>query len=171
MEPELHPDLLPVSFLVGTWLGHGTGEYPTIKPFRYNEEVRFWHVGKAFLAYEQRTWAPDTGRPMHSEMGYWRCNSDGDLQVVLTHPTGVVEVSEGTVRGAAIEFATTHIALVPGAKDVEKLQRSFLIAGDLLTYEVRMAAVGEPLQHHLAAELNRVPPREVAVEVAEETLT
>ena len=156
-DTQLHPDVEPIAFLLGTWLGHGSGVYPTIEPFRYREEVRFWHVGKPFLAYSQSTWSFEDGRPLHSETGYWRPKPDGALEVVLAHPTGVVEVYAGTVRGAAIDMATTTVGLTPTAKPVEALERTFLIAGDLLTYEVRMAAVGEPLQHHLAAELRREP--------------
>ena len=51
MEPviatELNPALTPVSFLLGTWRGEGEGQYPSIKPFRYREEIRFTHNGKA----------------------------------------------------------------------------------------------------------------------------
>ncbi|HVL81398.1 MAG TPA: FABP family protein, partial [Actinomycetota bacterium] len=149
--PDLHPDLEPIAFLLGTWLGHGSGEYPTIKPFRYREQVRFTHNGKPFLSYTQRTWSFDDGRPLHSESGYWRPRPEGGLEVVLSHPTGVVEVYTGTVRGAALDIETARIATTPSAKPVEKLKRTFLITGDMLTYDVRMAAVGEPLQHHLAA--------------------
>ena len=38
------------------------GEYPTIEPFDYEEELTFEHVGDAFLLYEQRSWSPHTAR-------------------------------------------------------------------------------------------------------------
>ena len=155
MEPPLHPDVLPLAFLLGTWQGEGKGEYPTIQSFGYGEEIRFWHVGKPFLAYSQRTWALDDGRPLHAEMGYWRPQAGGRIELVMGHPTGVAEVSEGTFTGTAIDVASTTLGRTESAKEVTRLERSFRVDGDLMTYELRMAAVGVTLTHHLSAELKR----------------
>lgn len=53
MPLELHPHLRALAPLLGAWQGRGTGEYPTIEPFEYLEEVVFSHVGKPFLVYGQ----------------------------------------------------------------------------------------------------------------------
>lgn len=156
MAPPLHPEVEPLAFLLGTWLGEGRGEYPTIQPFAYGEEIRFSHVGKPFLAYTQRTWALEDERPLHSEMGYWRSKPEGAVELVLSHPTGIVEIETGMIAGHDIELATVSLGLAPTAKQVDRLERSFHVEADLLRYELRMAAVDVPLTHHLSAELRRV---------------
>ena len=155
MEPALHPEVESIAFLLGTWRGEGKGDYPTIEPFDYGEEARFWHVGKPFLVYTQRTWALDDGRPLHSEMGYWRPKPDGAIEIVLAHPFGIVEVQEGTVRAGTIAVASRTLAGTATAKEVTRLERTFVVEDEVLSYEVRMAAVGVPLTKHLKAELRR----------------
>jgi hypothetical protein len=153
--PDLHPDIRPLAFLLGSWMGEGKGEYPTIAPFSYGEELRFWHVGKPFFAYTQRTWALDDGRPLHSESGYWRMAGPSRVELAMAHPTGVVEIEEGDLEGTTVTLATTAVVRTATAKLVERLERELRVNGDVLTYDVRMAALGQPLQNHLSGELQR----------------
>ncbi|WP_407686801.1 peroxynitrite isomerase [Mycobacterium sp. HUMS_1102779] len=159
MAAELHPDLEALAPLLGTWAGRGAGEYPTIESFEYFEEVVFSHVGKPFLAYAQKTRAVADGRPLHAETGYLRVPQPGNLELVLAHPTGVAEIEVGTFSAAGgvieLDLSTTSIGLTPTAKEVSALGRSLRIEGDELSYSLRMGAVGQPLQHHLAAVLHR----------------
>jgi len=157
--PDLHPDLEALAPLLGTWAGRGAGQYPTIEPFDYLEEVVVSHVGKPFLAYAQKTKAVADGAPLHAETGYLRVPQPGHVELVLAHPSGITEIEVGTysVTGDLIEMdlSTTAIGLAPTAKQVTALSRSFRIEGDQLSYSVQMGAVGQPLQNHLAAVLHR----------------
>ncbi|MDP9166560.1 MAG: FABP family protein [Actinomycetota bacterium] len=157
--PDLHPTLTALAPLLGTWAGAGEGEYPTIAPFGYLEEVTFGHAGKPFLSYGQRTRSTDDGRPLHAETGYLRAPSPGRIELVLAHPTGITEIEEGALTVTddvlQLELTTTSIGLTASAKEVTALSRSFQLAGDELKYTLRLGAVGQPLQHHLAATLHR----------------
>ena len=152
----LHPDLSSVQFLLGTWEGTGRGVYPTIETFAYGEEIRFWHVGKPFLAYAQRTWMVSDGRPLHAETGYWRFPPGGRVELLLAHPTGVVEIEEGTLAGSTIDLHSTVVGRTATAKDVRTLTRHIVVDGDVLRYTLDMEAVEQPMQRHLEAELHRV---------------
>jgi hypothetical protein len=155
-DPPLHELTASLGFLLGTWVGEGEGVYPTIEPFRYGEQIRLWHVGKPFLAYEQRTWSIDDRRPLHAEMGYLRHTGDDRLELVLAHPTGIVEIQHGRLQGTMLRLSSTEVRGTRTAKRVDALERDINVDGATLTYDLRMAAVGLPLQHHLHAELRRI---------------
>jgi hypothetical protein len=160
MEPELHPDVAVLAPLLGTWEGSGTGEYPTIEDFTYLESITFSHVGKPFIAYSQRTRHPDTGAPMHAETGYLRVPIAGSIEIVMAQPTGLAEIYEGAVVGGTvplvIDVRSRSVTATPTAKEVTITERTISVTGDDLHYTFRMAAVGQPLQHHLSATLRRV---------------
>jgi hypothetical protein len=159
MAVELHPDVAVLAPLLGTWAGTGAGSYPTIEPFRYREEVTFGHAGKPFLAYRQATVRLDTGLPAHAEAGYLRGTGGNRVELVLAHPTGIAELAEGEVTvteaGLVLRLASVAVARTATAKEVTRVDRTIAVEGDVLRYELAMAAVGQQHQHHLAAELQR----------------
>jgi hypothetical protein len=160
MEPELHPSLAPLEFLLGDWEGAGVGGYPTIESFRFGQELSFSHVGKPYLVYSSRTWrlddAGNLGAPLARETGYWRPQPDGHVEVILAHPTGIAEIYVGEITDARVELRTDVVARTQTAKEVTAGHRLYGLIGEDLGYAYDMAAVGQPLQSHLSAQLKRV---------------
>ncbi|WP_030410325.1 FABP family protein [Streptomyces sp. NRRL S-1448] len=159
--PAPHALLAPLTGLLGTWVGRGRGEYPTLaEEFAYAQEVTFSHDGRPFLRYEARAWLLDTEdaplRPAARESGWWRLQPEGRVEALITQPTGIAEILVGRVGEGTVELSTHQMALTPTAKEVTATRRRYdLTDQDTLTFVHDLAAVGQPLQHHLAAELRR----------------
>lgn len=154
--PPIAAPVRHLSFLLGTWRGTGHGDYPTIDAFQYTEEITFAHVGKPFLAYRQATKDASSGQPLHAEVGYLRPVGAAGLELALVQPSGIVELHEGSIDGSEIRLATMAVHGTATAKEVSAVARVIRVSGDELSYEVDMAAVGQPLLRHLEATLRRV---------------
>ncbi|MEW9554487.1 FABP family protein [Nonomuraea sp. NPDC050783] len=159
-EPEVHPALEPIAFLLGRWEGAGVGGYPTIESFNFGQEIEFGHNGKPFLTYVSRTWLLDQDghrvRPLATESGYWRAQPDRQIEVLLAHPTGVVEIYIGEVVFHKIELRTDVVARTASAKEYTAGHRLYgLVSGNLM-WAYEMAAMGQPLSDHMSAELKKV---------------
>jgi THAP4-like, heme-binding beta-barrel domain len=158
--PALHRALEPFAFLLGVWCGVGVGGYPTIESFRFGQEIVFGHAGKPVLTYVSRSWVLDDDgavlRAGAGESGFWRVDAAGELEVVLAHASGVVEVWIGNLAFGRIELTTDVVARTTSAKEVTAGRRLYgTVDGDLL-YAYDMAAVGQPLGPHLSARLKKV---------------
>jgi THAP4-like, heme-binding beta-barrel domain len=155
-----HPDLAPLLFLLGRWEGAGVGGYPAIDSFQFGQEATFSHNGKPYLIYRSRTWALEEdgtiGRPLATETGYWRPQPENQLEVLLAHPTGFAEVYLGQVTGTKIEMATDAVVRTASAKEYTAGRRLYGLIGADLGWAYDMAAVGQPLQSHISAQLKRV---------------
>ena len=122
----LHQDLEPLAFLLGTWRGEGKGEYPTIDPFDYGEELTFEHVGDTFLLYAAvAAGRPQDGAPIHFERGFLRPGDDGRVEFTLAHPIGLTEVAEGSLDGTAFELASTAIGRTGTGMDAISVVRRY----------------------------------------------
>ncbi len=159
LDPDLPGPLVPLAWLIGRWEGAGVVGYPTMDSVNFGQEIEFRHDGRPFLHYRSQAWLLDDEgnqvRPLASEVGYWRPKEHG-LEVLLTHPTGYVEIYVGQAEGARIELATDVVARTETAKEYTAAKRMYgLVNGDLM-WVMDMAAVGQPMQSHASAQLKRV---------------
>ena len=92
------------------------------------------------------------------ETGFWRPQPDNQVEVLLAHPTGITEIYLGQVDGTRIELVTDAVVRTATAKEVTAGKRLYGLIGADLGYAYDLAAVGQPLQPHLSAQLKRVSP-------------
>ena len=97
-------------------------------------------------------------RPLATKLGFWHVLESGEIEPVLTHPTGVVEMYIGHRDPAkpAIELRTDGVRRSPAAKEYNAGSRMYGLADSQLLFAMDMAAVGQSLQSHLSAKLKRV---------------
>jgi hypothetical protein len=154
-----HADLSKLAFLLGTWEGGGRGEYPTIEPFDYDEEIEIEHVGDPFLPYRQSSWLSSDHEPLHFEQGFLRPGPEPDeVELCLAHPIGLTEIAHGTLEGTSIEISTDRDGVVGRTRSgsaVKHLSRRYEVERDILTYELFMETDGTPMSLHLRGTLRR----------------
>ncbi|WP_061295150.1 FABP family protein [Herbidospora cretacea] len=157
---DVHPDLEPIAFLLGHWEGAGVIGYPTMESANFGQEIIFEHNGKPFLSYRSRTWLlnqeGEKVRPLASESGFWRVQPERQIEVMLAHPTGIIEIYVGEVVFHKIELITDVVARTVTSKDYSAGKRLYGLVNGNLMYAYEMAAVGHPLQDHASAELKKV---------------
>ncbi|MGW1101517.1 FABP family protein [Streptomyces sp. NPDC002540] len=159
--PAPHPLLAPVIGFLGTWVGRGGGGYPTLaEEFVYAQEVTFSHDGRPFLRYEARSWLLGADgaplRPSARESGWWRLQPEARVEALITQPTGVAEILVGRAGDGLVDLSSHQVALAPTAKEVDATRRRYTLTDeDTLDFVHDLAAVGQPLQHHLSARLRR----------------
>src|SRR6202012_2664779 len=143
----------------GVW-GASCAASPNNKGCHFAQEVGSSHNGKPFLSYVSRTWRLDAegqiGEPLATESGFWRPRPDNQLEVMLAHPTGIIEIYLGEVTGTRIDLATDVVARTESAKEYTAGRRLYGLIGEDLGWAYAMAAGGPRLQSHMSAQLKRV---------------
>jgi len=161
LDINLAPVLAPLAWLVGRWEGAGVLGYPTIESANFGQEIICSHDGRPFLEWQSRTWLlDDAGQRVRSlavELGFWRVLENGEIELLLTHPSGVVEMYVGRRDPAKpiLELRTDGVLRSPAAKEYNAGSRMYALADSQLLWAMDMAAVGHPLQSHLSAKLKR----------------
>lgn len=126
----------PIGFLAGVWHGTGTGDYPTMPPFRYAEEVRFIPLLESVLMYQQTAWSADDGEVLHFESGIWRSTDTGDLAVTISLPR-VAEVAEGRIEAGRILLEATSLGRAAGGAPLIAVRREYVHHEGEITYARR----------------------------------
>ena len=146
--------------MIGRWQGVGVVGYPTIESANFGQELTVTHDGRPFLHWHSRTWLLDEEgnqvRPLATEVGFWRPLPDDEVELLLAHPTGIIEMYYGKTSPAKVEVKTDSVVRSPHAKEYNAGHRLYGYVEGKLMYAMDMAAVGQPLQSHLSAELKRV---------------
>lgn len=162
LDPTLPPQLAPLAWLVGRWEGAGVVGYPTIESANFGQQLTIEHDGRPFLAMSSRTWLLDDAghqvRPLAREEGFWRVLDSGEIELLLTHPTGILEMYGGRrdPERPAVQLATDGVLRSPAAKEYSSGARMYGLVESQLMWVMDMAAVGKPLTSHVSAQLKRV---------------
>ncbi|SCK50355.1 protein of unknown function [Streptomyces sp. WMMB 714] len=164
---DLHPDLVPLAFLLGNWQGAGVaaldgGDGPGTDKCNFGQEVAFSHDGRDFLQYVSQSWQLDDDggkvRPLETESGFWRIDAERKVEVVMVRDQGIAEVWYGEMadQKPQIDLATDAIARTPSAGEYSGGKRLYgYVNGDLMWVGER-AAPGVPLQPYMSAHLKKV---------------
>lgn len=159
--PEnLPPELLPVAWMIGRWEGAGLFDYPGTRKGRFGQELVLLNDGRPFLEWHSHTWELDEEgnqiKPLAIELGFLRVPSEGQVELMLAHPTGIVEMYYGTIEPARLTMATDGVMRSPHAKDYTAASRLYGLVNSELFWVMDMAAMGHPMQSHVSAQLKRV---------------
>lgn len=166
---DLHPDLVPLAFLLGNWQGAGVAEFPGQEKCNFGQEVTFSHDGRDFLEYVSHSWELDSEgnkvRPLESESGYWRIDSERQVEVVMIRDQGVAEIWYGEMadQKPQIDLATDAIARTASAGAYSGGKRLYgYVKGDLM-WVGEKATPEVPLRPYMSAQLKKaVDPSEWA---------
>jgi len=161
LDQDIPEALRPLAWLIGRWEGAGVLGYLTIESAHYGQEIEVTHDGRGFLKWDSRAWILDSAtgeriRPAAVESGFWRPQADGEVELLLVHPTGILEMYFGTMEPARIQLKTDGVMRSPHAKEYNAATRMYGLVDGQLMYAMDMAAVGQELQSHLSATLKRV---------------
>ncbi|XP_033493775.1 peroxynitrite isomerase THAP4 [Epinephelus lanceolatus] len=152
---ELNPAILPLDWLLGTWVSDEPGEgcFPSIKPFRYIETLTFSHVGQPVINFMFNAFHAETKKPMHRECGFIRMQPGANkVAFIIAQNSGLVEIEEGELTAQQLNLQSQALARISFAKKpfVQKISRVFQLRPDgRLEQTVSMATDNQPLMQHL----------------------
>ncbi|MEO5832262.1 MAG: FABP family protein [Nakamurella sp.] len=149
--------LLP---LVGVWRGEGRLHTPDEVPDRvFGQQLTISHDGRGFLRHESILWLLEgdgTALAAEREVGWWRPQPDGVIELVLAHADGVVEVFYGAAQTlASWQLGTDAVVRTTSAPPVTGATRLYGIVDAKLAYVDERATTEHPLRPYASALLER----------------
>ena len=161
--PNLNDACLSLLPLVGVWQGTGRyGNDPDERAPQFGQRITISHDGRPFLRHESIVWDLDEDGevrgPAAREVGFWRPQPDGSLELLIAHAEGRIEVFYGQARSAASwALSTDGVWRTPSGLPVVGATRLYGITLDgRLAYVEERAHTDEPLAPHAAAALDRL---------------
>ena len=91
-----------------------------------------------------------------ADVAMYLSKESGEVELLLVHPTGILELYYGTMEPARIQLRTDGVLRSPGAKEYNAATRMYGLVDSQLMWVMDMAAVGQELQSHLSGTLKRV---------------
>ena len=97
-------------------------------------------------------------RPSSIELGFWRPQPDGEIEFMLAHPTGIVEMYYGTKdpEKPIVNLRTDGVLRSATSKEYSAATRLYGLVDSQLMWVMDMAAMGVELTSHVSAQLKRV---------------
>lgn len=161
--PGLHPDCQPLLPLVGVWRGVGRfGNEPGQSEPQFGQQIVISHDGRPFLRYESISWLLDADGsvkgPGSREVGFFRPQPDGSIELMVAHAEGRIELFYGRPRSSAAWGLSTDATLrTPTAPPVVGATRLIGITPDgKLAYVEERAHSDVELAPHTSAALDRI---------------
>ena len=124
-------------------------------------EVGFWRLARSPESADAgpalRPGSGSKSITTHEQLETLR-NKDGgfDIEASILHPSGISELYVGQIKGARVDLATDAVLRSQSAKDYRAATRMFGLVDGALMWVWDIAALGNPLESHASARLERV---------------
>ncbi|XP_056453637.1 peroxynitrite isomerase THAP4-like [Gadus chalcogrammus] len=151
-----------LDWLLGNWesVEPGKGSYPSLKDFRYTEDLHFAQMGQPIINFMFNASDAETKKILHRECGFIRMQTGTNrVAFIIAQNSGLVEVEEGELVGKKLSLHTQALARPSFAKEphVKEVSRVFQLQPDgKLEQTLSMSTDKQPMTQHLHVTYSRL---------------